>query len=102
MPIHYVKTAGAYKYTAFAPKFIEAGRVCLTLRTRTALLIGTVEDLEVVLMNAIADKDIGEEFHECGLAHTSLSNKKDGVWCLNVMLKRFNNPLLERLHIAGP
>ena len=48
MSIHHVKPAGAYQYTVFAPKFIKAGRVCRTLRTRTTLLIGTVEDLEVV------------------------------------------------------
>ena len=72
------------------------------MRTRTALLIGTVEYPEVVLIDAVADNDIGEKFHECRLAHTGLSNKKDGVWCLNVILKRLNDPLLERLYIARP
>ncbi len=53
-------------------------------------------------MNTVSDNDIGDEFHECGLAHTSLSNKKYGVWCLNVILKRLDDPLLERLYITDP
>ena len=65
------------------------------------MLIGTVEDVEVVLINAVADKDIDDEFQECGLAHTSLSNKKDGVWCVNIILRHFDVSLLERRYIAG-
>jgi len=82
--------------------FIKAGRVCLTLGSRTALLIGTIEDVEVVLINAVAAKDIDDEFQECGLAHTSLSDEKDGVWCLNLILRRLDEPLPDRLHNAGP
>ena len=102
MPIHQVQNAGAYQYTTFALTFIKLGRVCLTLGTRTALLIGTVEDVEVVIIDSVADKDIDDEFQECGLAHTSLSNKKDGVGCPNLIIRRLDNPLLERLYIAGP
>ena len=94
--------AGPYQYTAIAHAFIKLGRVCLTLGTRTALLIGTVEDVEVVLIDGVADKDIDDEFQECGLAHTSLPNKKDGVGCPNLILRRSDDPLLERLYIAGP
>ena len=78
--IHHVQNAGTYLDAVVAHKFIKAGRVGLTLLTRTTLLIATVEDAEVVVINAVADKDIGDELQDCGLAHASLSNKKDGVW----------------------
>ena len=59
-----------------------------------------VEEFEVVVINSVADKDIGEEFQECGFADTSLSNQKNRVIRLNLVLRRLDDPLLERLYIA--
>ena len=43
-----------------------------------------VEDVEVVVINVFAVKDVGEEFQECRLSDTSPSKKKDGVWCIRL------------------
>jgi len=86
IPIPHVQHSGAYQYAAVARKFIKLRRVGLTLVTRTTLLIGTIKDAEVVVINALADKDVGDEFQDCGLADTSFSNEKDGVWCFNLIL----------------
>ena len=43
------------------------------------LLIAMVEDLEVVIIDIFAEKDIRNEFDERGLPGPDLSNKKDGV-----------------------
>ena len=58
---------------------MQARRVGLALVVRTTF-IGAIEDIEVEMINVIADKDIGDEFQNRGLSNTSLSNKKDGVW----------------------
>ena len=44
------------------------------------MLVGAVEDIKVVVVNVLAEKDIGDKFQSRGLADTSLSKKKDGVW----------------------
>ena len=49
-----------YCYAILACEFVKAGRVGLTLTIRTNLFIGAVEDFEVVEINSVADKDIGE------------------------------------------
>jgi hypothetical protein len=51
--------AGTYQCTAVALNVINACRVGLTLTARTALLVGAVKDFEVVAINSVADKDIG-------------------------------------------
>ena len=76
------KRARTYHYAVLARKFIQAGRISLTLVVRTTLLIGAIEDIEVEMVNVISGKDIGDEFQERGLSNTSLSNKKDGVWLI--------------------
>ena len=43
------------------------------------------EDVEVILMNVVADKDISEEFQKRGLSNTGLSKKKDGVWFIRLV-----------------
>ena len=53
----------------------------------TTLSIGAVEDIEVVVINVIAGKDIGDEFQERGLSNTSLSNK-DCVWPIRILIAR--------------
>jgi len=55
---------GTYHDAAIAPKFIKARRVGLTLITRITLLVCMFEDVEVVVINVIACKDIGDEFQE--------------------------------------
>ena len=64
------------------------------------MLIGAVEDIEVEMINSIAEKDIGDEFQDRGLSNTSLSNKKDGVWHTRPVFRCFDDPLPERLHVT--
>ena len=97
---HYAQSTCTYHHSIFAREFVKAGRVGLTLVAGTILLVATVEDLEVVAINSVANKDIGDEFQNCGLADTSLPNKEDGIWCLNLVLRCLDDPLLERLYIA--
>jgi len=89
-----LKHAGTYNYAVGARNFVKAGRVGLTLTFRTTFLVGAIED-------AVADKDISEELQKCRLAGTGLSNKKDGVWCLNLVFRRLDDPLQERLYVAN-
>jgi hypothetical protein len=56
------KNTGAYHYSVFARKLIKAGRISLTLVIRTTLLVGVVENFEVVVINVIAGKGVGDEF----------------------------------------
>ena len=73
-----LKNTGAYRYAVLTCKFVDTGRVGLTLVARTPLLIAVVEDLEVVVIDIFAEKDIRNEFDERGLSDPGLSNKKDG------------------------
>jgi hypothetical protein len=57
------KDAVAYHYAAIARKFVNVDAIGLTL-TKTILLVGAVEDVEVVVINVSAEKDIGDEFQE--------------------------------------
>jgi hypothetical protein len=41
------------------------------------LLLAILEDIEVVVINVVADKNISDEVQEYDLFATSLSNKKD-------------------------
>jgi hypothetical protein len=50
------------------------------------LLVAVIEDVEVVVVNVVASKYIGDEFQERGLSDTSLSKKKDGVWLIRLVL----------------
>ena len=51
-----------YHRATFALKFIKPGRVGLTLVSRTAPLITVVEDCVVVVINIVANEDIGDQF----------------------------------------
>ena len=87
--IHHTSTfkgACTYHYAVPARKFIQAGRVGLTLAVRTTLFIAAVEDIEVVVIDVIADKGIGDEFQDRGLSNTCLSNEKDGVWLIRSVI----------------
>jgi len=95
---HYASVS-TYHYTILACKFVKAGRVGLALLLGTILLVFVV-DYRAVATNIVADEDIGEEFQERGFADTSLSNQKDGVRCLNLVLRWLDGPLLERIYVT--
>ena len=59
-----------------------------------------IQDLEVVVVNVLASKDIGKEFQDGRLSDTSLSNKKDGVWGVRPVLERLDDPLFEGLDVT--
>jgi hypothetical protein len=64
------------------------------------LFIGTVEDVEVVVINAVTDKDIGDKFQDRGFSDTSLPKKKDGIWCFRLVVGCLNDPLFERYYVT--
>jgi len=68
---------------------------------RTTLFVGAVKDFEVVVVNVSTGENIGDEFQERGFASTSLSNKKDSVRCFKLVLRCLDDPLLEKLYVAG-
>ena len=74
------ETYETHHYAVLACKFVKARRFGLALVVRTTLLVGAVYGVEVVVINVVAVKDIGNEFHDRGLSYPGLSNKKDGVW----------------------
>ena len=47
-----------------ARELVKVGRVSLALVVRTMLLVGVVEGVEVVVVDVIAVKDIGDELEE--------------------------------------
>ena len=46
-----------------ARNFVKAGRIGLGVIIQTTMLVGAVEDFEVVVTNILTAKDIGDEFH---------------------------------------
>ena len=61
---HYDQYSGTYHYAVVAREFVKAGRVGVTLVAGTTSLVAEVEDFKVVVVNIVADKDIGKEFQE--------------------------------------
>jgi len=55
------KNVGTYHYAVVAGKFVKASRNGPRLFTQTTVLVGAVEDFEVVVVNIFAGKDIGDE-----------------------------------------
>ena len=51
-----------YHYAIITCKFVNTGRVGLTLAARPSLLVFLVEDVEVVATKGFPDKDVGDEF----------------------------------------
>ena len=64
-------------------------------------LVGMVENFEVVVINVVASKDIGDEFQQGGLSDASLSNQKEGVWPLRPVLRCLNDPPLNGIYVAS-
>ena len=56
------KSPDTYHYAVLARKLVKSGRVGLALVVRTTLLVGMVENVEVVAIDVVASKDIGDEF----------------------------------------
>ena len=54
--------AYTYRYTILARKLVKPGRVGLAVVVGTTSLVGMVENVEVVVYNVVAFKDIGDEF----------------------------------------
>jgi hypothetical protein len=50
------------------------------------LLVAVVDDVKIIVINIIAEKDIGDESQERRLSDTNLSEKKNGVWLICVVL----------------
>jgi len=63
MPTTFTNT-GTYHDAVLAPNFIKAHRVGLNLITRITLLVCMFENVEVVVVNAISRKDVGDEFQD--------------------------------------
>ena len=57
-------TVITYHYAVLACTFVDVSRVGLALVGRTTLLVGGVKDVEVVVVNVVTSKDIGDEFQE--------------------------------------
>ena len=71
---YYDQSTGTYHYAIFAREFVNAERVGLTLIAGTILFVVAIEYLEVVVINSVPDKDIGNEFQKCRLADTRPPN----------------------------
>ena len=56
--------AYTHHYAILAHNLVKSGRVGLPLAVRTILLVGTVENVEVVVIKVIASKDIGGELQD--------------------------------------
>ena len=56
------KNTSTYHYAVTACEFVNSGQVSLALAVRTPLFVVLVEDVEVVVVNVVTSKDIGDEF----------------------------------------
>jgi hypothetical protein len=61
---HRVQNTSTYHEAIFACEFVKAGRVGLTLMARTMLLVAVIDDVKIVVIKIVAEKDIGDEFQE--------------------------------------
>ena len=59
-----IRNTGAYHYTVVARDFDKVARVGLTLIIITTLLVRVIEDIEIVVINIFAGKDIANEFQD--------------------------------------
>ena len=53
-----------HHYAILARKLVKAGLVSLALVVRATSLVSMVEDFEVIVINVVASKDIGDEFQD--------------------------------------
>ena len=59
-----VTNTSTHHYAVLARKFVKAGRFGLALVAGTTTLVGGIEVFKLVMINVVASKDIGEEFHD--------------------------------------
>ena len=62
MPSHLIKNYGAYQRTANAHNFVEVGQ--RSLAKSSSFVRRAVENVEVVMIDAVAKKNIGDEYQE--------------------------------------
>ena len=79
------RNIATYHYTVVARKFVKASRIGVLVVIQMTVLVVAIEDFEVVVINTLAGKYIGDELDGRGLSDTSLSNEKDGVWCFRLV-----------------
>ena len=91
---HHVQKSRTYHYAVLACKLVQARQIGLTL-------VGVIEDAEVVVITLVCNKDISDEFQDRGLPDSSLSNEKHGAWCFRFVRRTLDDPLLEKLYVAG-
>ena len=60
--MHHIHNIHTYHFAVLALKLVKSDRIGLALVIRTTLLVGMVENVEVVVINVVASKDIGDEF----------------------------------------
>ena len=58
------RNVGTYHYAVVAGKFAKASRIGLGMMIQTTVLVGAVEDFEVVVINVLSDEDIGDKFQD--------------------------------------
>jgi len=92
--------ASTYHYAVAACKFVNACHAGLALVVRTPLLVAVVEDAEVVVINVIPSKDIGDEFQGGGLSNASLPKKEDGQRRFRLGFYCLDDSLFERHYVA--
>ena len=63
-PTHWVQIAVAYHYSIRTRKLVKAGASGLTMNIRMIMLVGVVENVEVVVISIFTEKDIGDECHD--------------------------------------
>lgn len=77
---HYIHKGATYHYVIFAREYVKSGRLSPALCVGTTMLIGIVKDVELIVINVVADNDISDEFDDRGLSSASLPEKKDSGW----------------------
>ena len=98
MAPHCVKNPRAYQYPIGARNFVKVGRPNLLISTSSFGY--AVENVEVVMIDVVAKKDIGNQFHECRLFGAGLSNEKDSVGRVCLVFQRLDDPMLKRIYVA--
>ena len=76
-PPHCAKNPRSYQYPIGARNFVKVGRPNLLISTSSFWY--AVENIEVVMIDVVAKKDIGNQFQECRLSGVGPSNKNDSV-----------------------
>ena len=56
-----LRNVGTYHYAVVTRKFVKASQNGLRVIIQTTVLVGAVEDFEVVVINILAGEDIGDE-----------------------------------------